>query len=664
MKNTVKWIGIIGGGLVVLIIVILLVVPMFVDVNKYKPILEDKVAEATGRSFAVGDDIRLSLFPWATIAFSDLHLGNTPGFAEKDFVSLKSFEIRLKLLPLLFRDIQIKRFVLNEPRIVLIKNKNGDTNWSQPKPSAENRSADAQKTPTDEKNGGLGLPVDTLEIGEFAIKNGSLAWIDHAAGDRKVVSDLNLTLKNISFEQAVQMKLSVKVDGKPITIEGNVGPVGNNFSRESIPLDLTVKALSQINLSLKGLLERPTDNPGVNVNVSLAEFSPRKLLSELGHAQTVVTADPAVLKKMALKANIIADAKQLAFKDATLNLDDSQLKFGVRVAEFSRPVVRADLQLDRIDIDRYLPPAAEKKEGAPEGEKKDPGTKKTDYEPLRKLDLEAKFTAGSVIVSKARIQDLALQATAKNGIIRLKPFGFTMYQGSVSGSGIMNVKKSVPRFSADVDVAHLLIGPLLRDQLDKDLLEGVAAAKLNLSFRGDQAPIIKKTLNGKGQVRLNDGAVIGIDLAGMVRNAKAAFRGTPAGEQRPRTDFTEMRSLFTLKNGVYHTADTNLMSPFLRVLVTGQADLVKEILDFRVEPKVVGSTKGQGDTKQRSGVLIPVNVSGSFSSPNYEPDLKAMAAQQLEERVFESDKAKELFEKEELKPYEGAAKGLLKGLLD
>ena len=53
MKNTVKWIGIIGGGLVVLIIVILLVVPMFVDVNKYKPILEDKVAEATGRSFAV-----------------------------------------------------------------------------------------------------------------------------------------------------------------------------------------------------------------------------------------------------------------------------------------------------------------------------------------------------------------------------------------------------------------------------------------------------------------------------------------------------------------------------------------------------------------------------------------------------------------------------------
>ena len=125
MKSILKWSAIIFGCLVVIIIAAMLLIPMFVDVKKYKPILESKVTEATGRSFSVGDDLRLSLFPWAGVAFSDLRLGNPDGFAEKNFVTVKSFEVRIKLLPLLSKDIQIKRFVLNEPRIVLIKNKKG-----------------------------------------------------------------------------------------------------------------------------------------------------------------------------------------------------------------------------------------------------------------------------------------------------------------------------------------------------------------------------------------------------------------------------------------------------------------------------------------------------------------------------------------------------------
>src|SRR5210317_490330 len=129
MKSFLKWGAIIVGCLAVVIIAALLIIPMFVDVQKYKPVLENKVVEATGRPFSVGDDLKLSLFPWAGISFSDLQLGNPAGFAEKEFVKVKSFEIRVKLLPLLSKDIQIKRFVVNEPQIVLVKNKSGGGNW-------------------------------------------------------------------------------------------------------------------------------------------------------------------------------------------------------------------------------------------------------------------------------------------------------------------------------------------------------------------------------------------------------------------------------------------------------------------------------------------------------------------------------------------------------
>ena len=84
MKKAIKWLLIAVGSLVALVIVALLVIPMFVDVQEYKPVIEKKVSEAAGRPFTINGDLRLSLFPWVGLAFSDLHLGNPPGFQEKD----------------------------------------------------------------------------------------------------------------------------------------------------------------------------------------------------------------------------------------------------------------------------------------------------------------------------------------------------------------------------------------------------------------------------------------------------------------------------------------------------------------------------------------------------------------------------------------------------
>ena len=128
MKNALKWALIAVGGVVTLIILILLVLPFFVDAEKYKPLLENKVKEMTGRPFTVGGDVDLSFFPFVGVSFSDLHLGNPPDFDATDFISIKSFEVRVKLLPLLSRDVQVKRFVVKEPLIVLIKSNQGRWN--------------------------------------------------------------------------------------------------------------------------------------------------------------------------------------------------------------------------------------------------------------------------------------------------------------------------------------------------------------------------------------------------------------------------------------------------------------------------------------------------------------------------------------------------------
>jgi AsmA protein len=572
MNKAIKWGLIICASLVVLVIAILLIAPAFIDIRDYKPQLEKKVAEATGRPFSVGEDLNLSLFPWAGISFSDLRLGNRPGFSEKELVTVKSFEVRVKLLPLISRDIQVKRFILNEPNITLVKNKNGQVNWSQPD--------DAKKKSTTKKNGKAsqseeteaGLPIKDLTVGEFSIENGSVIWIDHTANTRKEITAVNLRLKDVSLERPVTLSFSALLDNQPLSIDGTVGPVGKEFKQATIPLDLDINALKELALQLKGNVKNPGSKPGVDMAVEIKAFSPRKLMAALGQEFPVATSDPDALDRVALRANLKGDQKKLMVSDGILNLDESTLKFSLNAADLSRPNLAFDFNLDRIDADRYLPPKSEQQTAAEKPTQK----QAADYEPLRKLILDGRIQIGQLVVNKAKIEDLHLQIKAKNGIFNLDPLKLNMYQGNVSGVGNFNAQTNTPKSSLDLNVENVQVGPLLRDVLEKDILEGVTNARIKLAMSGDNAPMIKKTLNGNGEVRFNDGAIIGIDLAGMVRNVKTAFGLEQKPAQRPRTDFAELNAPFSINQGNVNTPQTSLKSPLIRVIAAGDANLVKE----------------------------------------------------------------------------------------
>ncbi len=656
MKKVIKWGLIVCASLVVLVIAVLLIAPAFIDIRDYKPELEKKVADATGRPFSVGDDLSLSLFPWAGISFSDLSLGNTPGFSEKELVTVKSFEVRVKLLPLISKDIQVKRFILNEPKITLVKNKNGQVNWAQPAGTKEKAPAEKTTTASKAPVAEAGLPIKDLTVGEFSIKNGSILWIDHTTDTRKQITAVNLSLQEVSLERPVKLSFSAMLDNQPLSVDGTVGPVGKDFKQATIPLDLDVKALKQLILQLNGNIQNPASKPGIDMAVEIKEFSPRQLMAALDQKFPVATSDPKALDRVALKANLKGDASEVSVTNGILNLDESTLKFSLNASDFSRPNLAFNLNLDQINVDRYLPPKSEEKPAAEKPTEKKP----TDFAPLRKLILDGRIQIGQLVANKAKIQDLLLQIKAKNGIFNLDPLKLAMYQGNVSGKGNFNVQTDTPKSSLSLNVNNVQAGPLLKDVLEKDILEGVTTAQLNLDMSGDDAATIKKTLNGDGQVRFNDGAIVGIDLAGMVRNVKAAFGLEQKPAQRPRTDFAELNAPFSIKKGLVHTPQTHLKSPLIRVIAAGDANLVKETLDFRVEPKVVATIKGQGDAEQRSGFMVPVLVSGTFSKPKFAPDLAGVAKKQLEEKILGTDKGQNLLDKKGL---EESAKGVLKGIL-
>jgi AsmA protein len=634
MKRFIKWV-LMGGGLcLVLIVGAIVLIPRFVDVQQYKPMIEELVTEQTGRSFSMGDDIQLSVFPWVGVSLSDIRLGSPKGFENQDMIAVKRFEARLRVMPLLSRQIEVSTFVVDTPRFFLEKAKDGKANWENIGPGAtlgEKKAPEKKASGKQDEAVGTSdgkLPIESFFVGKFSIVNGLVSYVDQTTGVKKEISDFNLDLMDISLDKPIGVKLSAKLDGKPIFLEGLAGPVGKEPGKEDLNFDMTLKALEELSIHLKGKVINPTGAPQIAMDLDIEPFSPRKLVAALGQPFPVKTADPKALDRVSLKVRIEGNAKAVSLSKGFLGLDDSNLTFLAGAKAFDKPDIRFDMVLDSIDLDRYLPP---KQEGASQQgteqkstAKKSDQQKKTDYGPLRKLVLDGKIKVGSLKAANVKIQNFMAHITAKKGIIDLDPLSLNLYQGSVASKVHLDVRRENPKTQITLDSKGIQAGPLLKDALEKEIIEGVLAANMTLGMTGESPEVVKKSLAGKGELTFVDGAIVGIDIANMARNAAAGVGMGEKAAEKPRTDFAELKIPFVADQGIVNIPGANIISPLIRLSAMGDANLVTEALDFRVEPKVVATLKGQGDTQDRSGLMVPLLITGSFDSPKIRPDLKAM----------------------------------------
>jgi len=223
----------------------------------------------------------------------------------------------------------------------------------------------------------------------------------------------------------------------------------------------------------------------------------------------------------------------------------------------------------------------------------------------------------------------------------------------------------------DTTLSNVSIQPLMKDLLNRDLLEGKGNVKLDVSTSGATLGAMTAHLDGTGAVNLRDGAIKGINLAATLRNAKTllltgAKEATTQANNAEKTDFSELNATFKIKDGVAVNEDLDLKSPLLRVGGSGKVDIGKSSMDYETRVSVVGTLKGQDGRPldQLRGATIPVKVSGPLDHLAYSIDwnaaaeeaLKAQAAQKLAPNVAAGkEKGRDALEQK--------ARDALKGLL-
>jgi AsmA protein len=143
-------------------------------------------------------------------------------------------------------------------------------------------------------------------------------------------------------------------------------------------------------------------------------------------------------------------------------------------------------------------------------------------------------------------------------------------------------------------------------------------------------------------MKVTDGAIRGIDIAGTVRGIRSqlgALRGekTQQADKAKKTDFSELSATFNIRNGVAHNNDLSLKSPLLRGAGEGEINIGEDTINYLLKASIVGSLKGQGGrgVEKLRDVTVPVRVTGALDSPSYKIDLGAVATGAAKERVTE-----------------------------
>lgn len=329
-----------------------------------------------------------------------------------------------------------------------------------------------------------------------------------------------------------------------------------------------------------------------------------------------------------IRIDLKSDGEKLKVEPFSAKIDDSQVKANLGITRFNNPIFSFDVNIDKLDADRYITKAEQPAA-------KSSGDTPIDLSALKKLNASGEAKIGWLKLANIKTENVNVGLKAEGGVATISPFAANLYQGSTTG--VLRVDaRSTPSVSLKQEMKGIAVGPLLVDAINNDMLEGKGSVNVDITTSGNSVGALKKSLAGTAAFSLADGAVKGIDIPGTIREMKSKVnvfkdKSSIGADQKKRTDFSELTATFNIKNGVAHNDDLTMKAPILRLAKgdsKGDIDIGTEKINYLAKPTIVKSLKGQGgaDLDSLAGFSIPVKITGTFSNPQYGMDFAAIGA--------------------------------------
>ncbi|QJT26388.1 AsmA family protein [Aeromonas media] len=704
-------------GLALATVVVIAALVSLIDPNQFKPQLAEQVRKSTGRELVMEGDIGWRFWPSLGLSLEKVQLRNPAGFAEPDLLRFAQGDASVALLPLLSHRLEIGKVTLSGAHLFIQTRADGRSNLnglvkdsapdkqpsaseSQPAAAAASEEkpwqislqglalVEASALVRDDRSGAVSR-LDRLDLDLGQLTPGE--WVPVTLAAKGAHGELTFDLKG-----QTQLKLAREAKAselKDLSLSGSLSQPSQRLDAFTLKADrLALGQWSSLTLNLSGA-QGEADKP------TLAGTLEGTLKARLDQGLQLVEVSDAVLAaklsgdglprpqmqlKLAGFARAELDKQTVTLSNLVMGVDEALLSGNGTVRLGAVPKVEFDLKGEKLDLDAWLgqpakaaPTAAASGAVAPAGANaqaaaaKALSTMEPDLAALKTVDLAGRLQLGSLRLKGLDLNAVDLQIALAGGQLNLKQFGAGVAGGRVTANGVLDARQQPARYQVHKRIQGVDIRPLLQTLAQNDRLEGKGDLEVQVQGTGLSEQALRSLMQGKVSLRLSDGALHGINLAEMIREARATLTGKGADQVKEarKTDFSALTASFQIANGVARSDDIQLLAPALRVKGQGQTALVPETLDFLFLTSVVESSKGQGgkSVDELKDVTIPVRIGGHWQAPSYRLDVKELLSNNkvLEEKArkeAERGLKKLLGDKADDEGVKGVADQLLKGL--
>ncbi|KJZ04889.1 AsmA family protein [Pseudoalteromonas piscicida] len=637
------------GAIVALIIILVIAAPFLIPKQAIIDQVTSQVESVTGRKLSIDGDSDIGIFPTLHIELNQVRFANMATGSRPDMFAMEQLAVHIPWLSALSGEAKLERFVINNPKIILETDKQGNANWQLLPTSAEN-------TPTAQTSskGNMQLPEGLdVSLGEVAIYGGSVTYLDGVTGAEYQVTDLDISVMLSSLYQPLEVDGKLTFQGQTFNLVTTLDNPAKAIEGEAFNVEQQVKS-ALFNLDYKG--EIAEQGKTIRGQLALSGDSVKALAKWQG---VDLKAKENAFNDFGLNAKMTMQGQVFTLNALEATLDELVIKGQSKVTLSGKPDITASVDLGMLDLNPYLPEPVEKPQTQPESEGAPAqpivwDDTAIDLSALNSLNANVKITSIGLRAREIKLGENQISLVLNSGKATLSLDKFQAYEGQGKGKVVVNAATKPYAINTDFALTAINAEPLLTDAIGFDKVLGKGSLNWALNTQGVSQKQFVNALGGKLGFEFKDGGVKGANLAEMIRKGKEMLKGDFSSVSQglnanfdpdQKTDFSAMTGTFVFTKGVGQNDDFSLASPLLRVTGKGTVDLPQTLVDYRVVTGIVDTIEGQASSDDSTGFKIPVRIKGPFHKVETSLDLKEAAKDKAKDKVNDKvkDKLKGLF---------------------
>lgn len=235
-----------------------------VDLNDWKPEIQDMVRDETGRTLIIAGPIEFDLGSDTYLKATEISLSNADWGSRPKMVEIGSVEVGLKLFSLLGSSPDITQFHVEGVRAIIETGADGKANTDFA-PPGESQPADAGPQETHGGGGGdLVLPI----LRDIRIADVEVVMKDAVAGTENTFTLTELTLGSQSAADPLLLNLDAAFDDLALIMGGQMGSLQSmTDAGTTTPIDF-IGNLAGIDVAILGEIQDLAGQDGIDVTVT------------------------------------------------------------------------------------------------------------------------------------------------------------------------------------------------------------------------------------------------------------------------------------------------------------------------------------------------------------------------------------------------------------